>query len=283
MTFINFNGRILPHDALVADLSNSAFRYGDGLFETIKYVNNRLQWASDHLRRLFNGLEELGYEIPSYFSANYLTREIKRLCKENGLKDARVRLSVFRTCLTLFDQEDNTPGFLIEATPLYREHPAMSITLGLFTGEIKSAGNLSRYKLSGAMLYRAAAIYANKMNWDDILLVNQYDRICDSCIANVFFVHRDEIITPPVAEGCVDGIFRRTLLRIAPSLGFKIIEQPVPLITADTADEIFLTNVIRGIIKVNVYHDRELSTTFTEQISEVIMPSILKEGEKFSM
>lgn len=272
MMFINLNGRILPDNSSVIDYHNSAFRYGDGIFETIKLKAGRLLWIDDHLYRLFSAIRLLGYELPSYFSKNFLIRETQHLCATNRLQHARIRISVYRKCTGLFDEEENTPIFLIEANPLNPEDTIEFKNLGLYSEEIKTAGNLSRYKLTTALPYRVAALYANKMQWDDALLVNQYNRICDSCIANVFFVNNNIITTPPISEGCVDGIYRKHLLQTSTQLGFQITESAVPLAFADTADEIFLTNVIRGIMPVRTYHERPLSTSFTERLIKAVTP-----------
>ena len=60
-----------------------------------------------------------------------------------------------------------------------------------------------------------AAIWAKENKLNDALILNQHDRICDSTIANVFWVKDNKIFTPPLNEGCVAGVMRKKILELA--------------------------------------------------------------------
>src|SRR5262245_60770046 len=97
MNHININGRIQPGDEPALLVSNRGYRYGDGLFETIKVANGKILLETYHFERLFAGLVLLQFEIPKLFTSQKLSREILDLCIQNECKElARVRLSIFR-------------------------------------------------------------------------------------------------------------------------------------------------------------------------------------------
>src|SRR5687768_10821071 len=97
MNSICLNGNILPADrpALMAD--NKSYRYGDGLFETMKVTGNNISLEAFHFERFFSGLKQMGFEIPASVTKEKLKQQILLLCEKNNCYVlARVRLSVFR-------------------------------------------------------------------------------------------------------------------------------------------------------------------------------------------
>lgn len=68
---------------LMAD--NRGYRYGDGLFETLKIENGRLRLFSFHIDRLWSGMQLLKLEIPKLFTPEKLQAEIIQLCGEKSL------------------------------------------------------------------------------------------------------------------------------------------------------------------------------------------------------
>ena len=69
MNSICLNGKILPADEPVLMADNRGYRYGDGLFETMKMINGKIILEKYHFERLFSGLKLLKFRIPSLFTA----------------------------------------------------------------------------------------------------------------------------------------------------------------------------------------------------------------------
>jgi len=95
--FINFQGELIPADRPMWTVSNRAFHYGDGLFETFKLVQGKVPFLSEHLNRLQRGMELLGLQLDEVRDVNYMHQEAIRLARRSRLTEgARIRLSVFR-------------------------------------------------------------------------------------------------------------------------------------------------------------------------------------------
>jgi branched-chain amino acid aminotransferase len=106
MKSICVNGKIMAADEPALMASNRGYRYGDGLFETMKVVNGAILLLPLHFERFFNGLSLLKFEIPPLFTAEKLQQQILQLCKKNDCeKLGRVRLSVFRGNGGLYDED----------------------------------------------------------------------------------------------------------------------------------------------------------------------------------
>src|SRR5438034_4083163 len=106
MEFININGKFVERHKASISVDDHSYRYGDGLFETMKAVNGRISLGELHFDRLFNGLTLLKFQIPALFSPVKLKKEIIDLCKKNNCERlARVRLSVSAGHGGLYDND----------------------------------------------------------------------------------------------------------------------------------------------------------------------------------
>ena len=110
----------------------------------------------------------------------------------------------------------------------------------------KVCDQFSNIKSNNFLPYVMAALYAKNIKVNDCLLLNNFDRIADSTIANIFFIKDAVIYTSPLSEGCVAGVMRRFIIEKFSSK-FAIIEKPFSIDELQNADEVFLTNSIKGI------------------------------------
>lgn len=263
--FINFNGSLLDEANPVVEASNRSLRYGDGLFESMRWENDRISLGDFHFERLFHGLDVLQMERSPGFTADFLLTQIRELCKRNQRETARIRLNVFREeSLALFPV-NNRPQFILEMADLPESNPEPS-HITIYPDERKSTGILSNVKTNNHLIYIMAAKYAQQNGFDDALILNTRDGICEATSSNVFFIKDRSLFTPPLAEGCIAGVMRRHLLNRLPALGFSVREVPVTREMISDMDEVFLTNAIRGIRPVKRIANREYSKKLTEAI-----------------
>ena len=259
MNSICFNGTIVPGNEPHLLVANRGYRYGDGLFETIKVVKGIILSEYYHFERLFSGLSLLKFTVPRLFTKEKLAEEILYLCKKNGCENlARVRLSVFRGNGGLYD-EDRTPGYVIECWPLNLSVNKLNengLVIDIFPDAQKSCDKFSNLKSANFLPYAMAAQYARENKLNDSLILNTGNRIADSTIANVFIVKGGIIITPALKEGCVNGVMRRHLIEKFRMSGLGFQERELVVNDLEMADEVFLTNAINGIRWVRQFRDK---------------------------
>ncbi len=247
MSFVNYNGIIANATATVLPLSNTAFRYGNGLFETMLVQNGHIRLAHAHWQRLFGGLAQLGYVVPPLFTPAMLQEQVLRTVRRNGWQQlCRVRLQVFGGNGGIFGPDEPQLHYLIECYPLQEHDVTLNINglvVGVATGLAKSTDMLCNLKTANALVYATAARQARQNKWNDALVLNQYGRITDSVVANVFWVRDGVVYTPPLPEGCIAGVMRGALLQKVGS----IVEKPFDPAELTLATEVFLTNAIRGV------------------------------------
>ena len=249
MNFVSVNGGIVVRENAQLSPGDHSYRYGDGLFETMKLIKGNILFEDYHFERLFLGLKTLQFKIPPLFTKQKISEQVKKLCSKNNCEEsARVRLSVSRGNGGLYDC-DNQFSYLIESWPLeQRGFNENGLILDIFPDARKSIDIFSNLKSANYLPYVMAAIWAKENKLNDALILNQHERICDSTIANVFWVKDDKIFTPSLNEGCVAGVLRRRILDCRLQIAdFSVNEAVLTKNILLNADEVFLTNVITGI------------------------------------
>jgi branched-chain amino acid aminotransferase len=248
--FISFNGKISAADQPVLLASNRGYRYGDGLFETLRLENGTILLKDLHFKRLMMGLQLLKFELPKLFSPGKLADEILQLAEKNQVRElGRVRLSVFRGNGGLYDA-DRGLQYLLECWPLPESFNHLNengLVIDVFQDARKQVDAFSGLKSANFLPYNLAAIYAKEQKLNDCLLLNTQGTIADSTIANLFVVKDDRFISPGPEQGAVDGVMRKYLLGRLRSEGYTVEEGAVSMEDLVTATEVFLTNAIHGI------------------------------------
>lgn len=282
---IIYNGKYVETEPGILKSNDHSYRYGDGLFETLRVVDGDILLKEYHFARLFSGLKILKFSVPSSFTKESAEAEIKELClKNNCEKSARVRLSVSRGSGGLYDC-DNNFSYLIECWPLeqkgFSENSRLpegqGLVVDIFPDARKSIDAFSNLKSANYLPYVMAAVWVKENKLDDALILNNHERICDATIANIFWVKNDTIFTPPLNEGCVAGVMRKKILDLRLQIsdfGFKINESILTEEELMDADEVFLTNATSGIrwvgqFRTKKYQNKVCRRLFTELIERI--------------
>lgn len=275
--FLFHNGKFVKEDTPLLTASNRGIRYGDGLFETMKLVNGEINFAGYHFERLFNGMKMLGFEIPAYFTPSWLSEKTVLLCAKNKHQIARIRLMVYRGEGGVYDPQNHLPNYVIQSWVLEESKFRLNengLVTGVFSDARKSTDRFSNLKSNNYLTYLMAAREAKKQQWNDALVMNTFDRVCDASIANVFIVKNKIILTPSLKEGCIAGVVRRFLLERMPAAGFDIKEAELSISNIKDADELFLTNAIRGFRWVQHCDNVEYKSRFTNDFFNAFMEMI---------
>ncbi len=278
MSSICFNGKIVSGEEPVLMASNRSYRYGDGLFETMKLINGYIALEQFHFERLFAGISLLKFDTPKLFTAEKIRQEILQLCRKNSCeKMARVRLSIFRGNGGLYD-EDKTLQYVIESWSLNESVNKLNengLVIDIYPDARKSCDKFSNLKSANFLPYSLAAQYAKENKLNDCLVLNTKEAIADSTIANVFIIKEGIISTPALDEGCVKGVMRRYLIEKLRDGGYELREGVLTVNNLEHADEVFLTNAINGIRWVKQFRDTMYTNNHAANIYKQFIQTIL--------
>lgn len=278
MNFINFNGDIFPATQPVLQISNRSFRYGDGLFESMRMIRGELKFAEFHAERLRNGMQALGLEGVSAITADFLKQKVVELAirNEEG-ENARVRLTVFRDSDGLYSPSGNGFGYSVEMSPT-TEAQYVSNTKGLIVDVYeeltKPANFLSNYKTCNSLIYVMAGIYRKKRSLDEVFILNNNGFLCETMSSNVFVLFNKTLYTPSLEEGCIAGVMRRVIMEIAADNDVPVVEAQINPNILNEAEEVFLTNTSRGIQWVMGFNSKRYFNKLSKMLLDKLNESL---------
>ena len=281
MNMLSWNGRLIAEDDFSLLPSNRAFRYGDGLFETIRVSRGHPLWADKHFARLTHGLQLLQINPGNNWSEDLFTGAVKELVFANHPEtgNARVRFSAFREDGGLYMPLGNSVSWLIESEILDRENFVLNnrgIHVKEYTGIRKAVNRLSSVKSINAQLYVMASLYKRESGFGDCLILNEEGNIIEATSSNIFIVHQHHLYTPPLDQGCVEGIMRRVVMETAAENGFEVTEKPLDPNELERADECFLTNSIQGIRWVGLYNNKRYYNAVSRKLIPLLNDRTLR-------
>lgn len=269
---VNINGNIIDAADTSLSIYNRAFNYGDAVFETIKVSYGNILFWEDHYFRLMASMRILRMEIPMNFTLEFLESQIQDLIRSNDLsgKTVRVKLIVYRNSNGLYLPDNNSVEFIISTKTLNEDFYKLqdnSYVIDLYKDYFVSADLLSTLKTNNRIINVTGSIYAKENELDNCLLLNNQKHIVEALNANIFLVKGNTIKTPPLSDGCIKGVMRKQIIDIIKLLpDFTIEESQISPFELQQADEIFLTNVISGIIPISRYRKKEFGNKFAKDL-----------------
>ena len=270
MPKICYNGQFIDKTKFFLSVSNRAFKYGDSFFETIKCVDAYPLFWEEHYFRIAGSFVILKFSTPDFFNIEYFKDLIHELLILNKLSksSSRVRISFFRNDGGYYLPNDNSISFVIETDVLKSKKYILNhegLVFGIYKENLLYNNYISRLKSNNKILNIIASIYAKEHHFDDVLLLNNKHNVVESTFGNLFIISNGDIITPPVEEGCVDGVMRKVLID---RLELKINLKPISISDLLNAEEVFISNVIRGIQWCSLINNKKLSNKFTISLNQ---------------
>lgn len=267
---VNYNGNIQENSNCIIE-SNRGFLFGDAVFETIKVLDNKVLFLEDHYFRLMASMRICRMEIPMNFTMEFFEEQIIKLT--NSLEKSnsfRVRFSVFRNSDGFYTPISNEIEFIIVAIP--SENSVYTIEKSNYEVELYKdffipKQLLSTLKTNNKMLQITGSIFAKENDYDNCLVLNDEKNIVEALQSNLFMKKGNSVVTPPISDGCLNGIMRKQVIEILNKMeGIEVKETSISPFDLQKADELFLTNVITGIQPITKYRKKEFTVNFSNEI-----------------
>lgn len=272
--YLLLNEKIFPADALLISPANRSFRYGDGFFETMKYANGQLVLQQLHFERLFASLDAMYFKKPFFLSPDFLLNKINALIAKNNHKgNVRVRVNIFRGNGGLYDPENLQANILIETWDLQPDTwNENGLVVDFYPDARKSCDGFSHIKSNNFLPYLMAALWAKRNQLNDAILLNNFNRVSDATIANIFILKDGILKTPALSEGCIAGVMRKCLFQKMRAVGMPVQETTIETTEMEQAAEIFFTNSIYNIRWVKQIGENNFTNTFSRQLWNDLFP-----------
>jgi branched-chain amino acid aminotransferase len=273
--YINFNGEILPADSILLTIANRAFKYGDGLFESMRLMKGKLKFPELHAERLQKGMKALKIDGYSQADSWFLKEKVEELARRNKIKHGRLRLTVYRDAEGLYAPTQNKMAYCLEIQPLDEPRYFLNergLIMDVYTELPKPLNWLSNIKTCNSLIYVMAGIYKQQNKLDDVFLINPNRFLCEANSSNIFVWYQNHLYTPALSEGCVEGVMRRVVIQLALDNNIPITEAQINPEILNAADEVFLTNATKGIQWVMGYGVKR----YFNRISKALMDELNK-------
>lgn len=270
MSFINFNGNVIASGQAIIGVGNRSFKYGDGLFESIRMMNGKLMFADLHAERLRNGMEVLQIEGRGLITQQFLEEKVLQLALRNNIKEnARVRFTVFRDSEGLYSPTAHTMGYTIEITKTDLTDYASNykgLIAQVYEEITKPLNILSNLKTCNALLFVMAGIFRKENALDEVFILNQKGFLCEGMSSNLFLLYDGYLYTPSLEEGCVAGVMRAVVIALAEENGIPVIEAQINPDVLNEADEVFITNATNGIQWIMGFNGKRYFNKLSNQL-----------------
>jgi branched-chain amino acid aminotransferase len=275
MKYINYNGNIYSEHEKLLPAINRGTRYGDGFFESMVLFDRKFPLLEYHWNRIEFTMDVLEVFFPKRFDIERFQAMVLDLAAVNNIaSNARVRLQFFRKGSGFYLPDENELAYVISLDEIKNTQfeAGVGLCAGFSEEHFKSLSSYSDLKTSSAIGYVLAAKQMKREGWDDIILLNMANQICESLNSNIFLVKGDKLITPDLKSGCVSGVLRSYLLSTQSEI---IEERPVSLPELTEADEILLTNAVRGVQWVKSYGSRSYTNKKAVELTAFLNKNLL--------
>ncbi len=260
---IQVNGSAVPRRAASVSLFDRGFLLGDAVFETMRAYHGRVFMLDGHLARLARGIEVLGLEgVPSIAA---LRAQVEEALRASGAREAVLRLTVARgegpRGIGPSGYDRPTVALVVsEATPL----PAWAYQEGIDTRVVKHRRvpaeciepDIKHANYLPSILGRRELSGPRELEG---VVLSVAGEVVSGLVSNLFVVRGRELLTPPLASGCLPGVTRQVVLGLAAEAGWAPVERPLWPGDLGGADELFFTNTLFECLPVARLEGRALA------------------------
>ncbi|MBW2989239.1 aminotransferase class IV [Candidatus Woesearchaeota archaeon] len=245
---ISINGRLYEEEDAKISVLDHGLLLGDGVFETLRTFGGKIFKLDEHYERLKESARQIMLPVP--VGKDALRKDIERVIKENGLKEARARVTITRGIGAAGLSIDcERQSVIITAGELKEK----SFDKGVKTITYELERNLPSVKSLSYLPSVVAKAEAAKKGAFEAILIDRKGLVKEGSFSNVFIFKGGEIFTP--GEGILKGITRDIAIGIAGKNGLEVNEKDITKEDLLESDEIFITFTTGGIVPVTMADD----------------------------
>ena len=231
---------------------------GWGVFSTLRVVDGALFAWERHWARMLRDSRLLNVAMPG--DADGVERDLIRLIGSNRAPNCTLRLVVVRNGGGLWEGPGSgLPSDTIALTADTKQW-GENVRLGIQPHARYAAGEFAGAKILSWAANLRWAQRAQEQGFDEMLLLNEMDRVSECTSANLFAVFGGRVFTPPLSDGCLPGVTREVLLEEIHLPDVEVVEHSLTVEDLYRADGVFITSTTRGLLRVREIAGRTLES-----------------------
>jgi Branched-chain amino acid aminotransferase/4-amino-4-deoxychorismate lyase len=247
-------GLILHNDSIcsASDVTLQAGQVGLlagwGVFSTIRVKNGQLFAFDRHFARMKRDAALLRVPFPD--DPQYIESRLLRLVAANQAEEATLRVVVVRNKGSVWEGPSIARDFDLIALMTGLKDWGSGVKLGIIPQARHAQSVFAGTKVLAWGFNLTWYEQAQERGWDEVILLNERDEVCECTSANIFVSQGGQVWTPPLSSGCLPGITREVILNEIRVPGITVGEKPLLLKDLKSADEVFITSTTRDLLPV---------------------------------
>ena len=266
---VNVNGRVFDEAHAVISVFDHGFLYGEGVYETLRTFNGQPFLFDRHMQRLRNSAGMLKLPVP--LTSEEMAARCRETMKAAGLGDGPTNEAYIRILLTRgvgelsYDLDACPVASIIIIVKPHVDPPASDYEQGVKIALVdivrNHPGSVNPLIKSNNLLNNALAMQeaARRGAYEGVM--RNYKRELTECTtSNLFVVHGDSVLTPPLDAGLLPGITRAFVFEVGADIGISVREAVLKDDDLLHADEVFFTSTTRGVMPATCVDDRVIGS-----------------------
>lgn len=269
MTGILLNGEQIDDSQVKEYFYNRGFTYGDGFFETMRFENGQLLYGSEHLVRISSACKITDINFPpDIANKTVLEEKVRVLAKKCELPSAKVKLYIWRKAGGLFTPLLNESEYLIQVSP-FKSSSIEKYNAIISKKVTNHFSAVSQFKTLSSQKYVIAGLELKNRGGDEIIILDGDGNVSECLTSNIFWVKDDQVFTPDIFTGCIDGIMKGQLINHLCKMEVPVFSGRYPYSLLKDADYVFTSNIsglstIRKIEETHYSSDSFIQQYFKE-------------------
>ncbi|OGO96405.1 MAG: hypothetical protein A3F41_03105 [Coxiella sp. RIFCSPHIGHO2_12_FULL_44_14] len=258
--YVFINDHLFSEKEALISVKDRGLLLGDGLFETLRTKQGRLLFFDEHYVRFQQSADFLG--IPWCYSCEWLKAACQQVLEANHLLQSSGALRVTLTRgqgsgrgIHFASAISPTCIIMAEAYSPPTNYPRACMT----ALKRNTASPITHHKTLNYLECVLARQEAIQRGFDEGILLNTQGYVAECSVANLFFLHGDQVITPSVDSGILPGITRKRVIALCAQLGITLVEKCVTVDEAVSASEAWQTNSLIGLQPLSAINHKPFS------------------------
>jgi para-aminobenzoate synthetase / 4-amino-4-deoxychorismate lyase len=201
------------------------------IFETMRYEGDEIKFLDEHIARMKSAAD--------YFLFKFSEKKIRKQIVQSIAEVDEQERSKIRLTLNKWGE--------IRVELSHIPKPSKSIVVIISQNKINSADKFRYFKTTNRKLYDDEYAVFSTKGFYELIYLNEEEELAEGSRTNIFIRKGTSWFTPPLDSGALPGIYRQYFIENNPN----VFEKSVKLNDLIEADELLLTNALRGEVKVN--------------------------------
>ncbi len=259
-----FNGVFIDWQDANIHVLTHGLHYASAVFEGDRCYNGKIFKLHEHSERLIASGKIMGFDVP--YSADEIDAACRQVCEINNLSNAYIRPIAWRGSKALgIGARENPVNVAIAAWewPSYftLEQKMKGLRLKTSTWR-RPAPDTAPVNAKASGLYMICTLSKHEMEdagYDDALMLDYRGYVAESTGSNIFLFMEDGKIHTPKPDCFLNGITRQTVIELAKSKGFDVVERHIKPEEFAQTKEVFVTGTAIEVTPVSAIDDYQFT------------------------